>query len=387
MRNIESMSRPSQPKPKPTIDIDMVNVARAALAAEGESPDAWLIMEQHDQNRSALLIATPPLAIAAQPPAFRAAMPYVHAATRIIVTQSGIESIGVASRGYVGAILCDISYSKADDIEGYVTAVRDVAAPDANLALIIRRTIGQMMRAAHTMTADEQWLVDDAPKMSLRALPAPDGRVAYTYFSADVTLGDLWQAYSRAGSRANLLRLRHGAPSCGGCGRCCYDSDISISRFDVESVASHQLSATYKRNRALAVSQTRALMADERPATHDTLLPDVSSFYFAKKKSGAHTGGRQGACIYLAADGMCGAYEGRPLLCRLYICAGFTPAAEEVYRSAIDTIEWYGRALDGGAQTGATIPPTLDPILATPLRNLATPYALSLADIEAGNWG
>lgn len=142
----------------------------------------------------------------------------------------------------------------------------------------------------------------------------------------------------------------------------------------------------YKRNRNLAVSQTRALMAEERPAKHATLLPGVTSLYFAKRHHGAHTGGRQGACIYLGSDGMCGAYEGRPLLCRLYICAGFTPAAEEVYRSAIDSIEWYGRALDGGAQPNAIIPPTLDPLLATRLRDLVSPYALSLADKEVGNF-
>lgn len=219
------MARQSIKETKPGPLLDLMGVARAALIAEGETPEAWIMIVRQDAERTAVLCTTPPLAIAPVLPAFRMAAPVVHAATRIVVDKKGTESIACASRGYLGAILCDLSYSDADAIAGYVEVQREVVLPgkETNLAAIIRRSIAHMMHLAHKLTAHEQWLVDDTPKMALKALPSPDSRVAYSQFSADTTLGDLWQAYSKAGSRANLLRLRQGASGCGGCGRCCYD--------------------------------------------------------------------------------------------------------------------------------------------------------------------
>ncbi|HEX2914214.1 MAG TPA: YkgJ family cysteine cluster protein [Chloroflexia bacterium] len=351
----------------------LAETAREILAEHGEDPERWIIAAHETQGNIQFICATPPLPTHAGyngPLLDQVLLSNLSLVVRLESKGHQYESLVCASTGFLARLLAENAFDQADFPSDFCEAIRPKSHSDLKLAL--RTALEEMLRLGYQRTATPFETPFPSTSYKLELAIKPDGSLRMRSFTSEATLEELSQELSVKAARAKLTRLRQSAKNCGGCGRCCHDTGIPLTYFDVRSVASTRYPNLYSREPQSAIGQALSQTALTHTAAGDNLLP--APLLYLRKKDGTSDGGS--ACVYLGKTGLCEVYEGRPLLCRLYHCAISSVALENLYRSAFDSLEWLGRAIESGALRPVR-PINLPDLLQLPLIKLASPYALA----------
>lgn len=378
-------------------------IARQVLAEHGENPDYWIISATQNTAKGQLrfLCAAPPVnpVAYAGPLLEQALAANLSLATMLLMTEHvrDLSGIACASFGFVANKLADFTaagdfgskMNPADYPADFCEIIQLKRLPDPLSA--IRTAIHTMLQLGYQRLARPFAALSNLPTAQPGANSKltfginRDGGLLLTAFPPDATFEQFYDTLTASAAKAKLLRLRQGAKNCGGCGRCCSDANIPLTYFDLRSVAKHRFSGLFAKDPTAALTQTTTIMSLPGANTGlDSLaLVPAAELYF-RKKNGTSEG--SSPCVFLSEQGLCGVYEGRPLLCRLYHCASSSSAVETLFNSTFNTIEWLGRVVAGGSwqiqSSLAETALTLDFFLEQPLARLANPYALSQVKAE-----
>lgn len=373
----------------PALVASLQETARQILAENGEKPDRWLIAahQNEDNGRLRILCATPQ--IPTHPGYNGPLLEQIFAnnlALALYLTADGqsreLHGIACVSLGFLANQLAENSFNLETDFKP--GALPEDFPHDFSEVVIIKRQpelLPALRAALKTMLqlGYHRVVTPFAPpstpnaRQSLEIAVKKDGSVALGAFQPEATFGDFSEILAKSAARAKLTRLRQTAKNCGGCGRCCHDAEIPLTYFDVKSVAAHRFAELHSRQPETALAQTHKIMAATKPPLpgEPPKLTSAPRLYF-RKKDGTSDGGSP--CIFLDGRGLCGVYEGRPMLCRLYHCAISSLAVELLFNSAFNSVEWLGRAIESGFLR-PELPLTLPLFFEQPLLKLASPYA------------
>jgi Fe-S-cluster containining protein len=363
--------------------------ARQILAENGEKPDHWLIAATESAGKLTFLCASPPFAVTggyAGPLLDQVLANNLSLTTYLTLKDHQYEGVACASFGFLAPALAEASSWKAapEEFPPDVTRVFHLRH-QADPLLALRVAMGEMLRLGYGCLKtpfEPQWSANpqNPAGQPLALIVKPDGSLAFGAFEPQTTLGRFSSILSAAAGRAKLTRLRQSAQDCGGCGRCCHDSDIPLTYFDLGGLAGQRFPALFDRQPVAARAEVQAnFTLSKAAAPAESPLLVTAKRLTLRKKDG--TGGEGSPCAFLDARGLCSVYEGRPLLCRLYHCAKTSTALETLYYSVYYNLEWLGRAVESGFLTPAE-PITLALLFEQPLGRLASPAALSLVAQE-----
>ncbi len=351
---------------------ELKQLTRQCLSENGEQPDYWIITGQESQGKIRFFCSAPPFPVwqgTGGPLLDLAQTGQVGLALLLTIERGEIETLVCATSGFLSNLLSEETFDPEDFPTGYADVTRTRRRDSVTTAL--RAAIQEMLRLGYarlTATASAQLF---GSTNELELIVRPDGGMALRNFGPDVTLGQLSEALAGLAVKAKLIRMRQGARNCGGCGRCCSDPEIPLTYFDVGNVAAYRFADLYQRSPEAALAQAHSTLAFPKAALDTSLLP-AARLYFRKRDG---SGGADSPCVFLDGRGLCGVYEGRPLLCRLYHCAEPSAALEHLYKSAFYTIEWLGRVVESGLlRPSHSI--MLPELLELPVAKLASPYAL-----------
>jgi Fe-S-cluster containining protein len=360
----------------------LLETARQVLAEHGEKPDHWLLAANEDAGKLNFLCASPPfmtyydyggplldLALANNLSLF------VHLTSQ----EHQFEGVAGVSLGFMapGLVEQSLKFGDTEIPPGFVQLVPLKRQPDPQMAL--RSAIGEMLRLGFGRVKtpfEPGW----PPTGKMEFIIRPDGGLKIGGFDPQITMGKFVAAMNAGAARAKLTRLRQSAQDCGGCGRCCHDGDIPLTYFDLQGLAATRYAGRFASQPELALAEAQANFTLARKIQPGEPLPLASADkLLLRKKDGTSSEGKP--CLFLVGRGLCSVYAGRPLLCRLYLCARTSPALETLFYSAYYNLEWLGRAVQSGLwKPGEEM--TQDFIFEQLLVQLASPSTLALVARE-----